>query len=488
MKKGFTLIELLAVIVILAIIALIVTPVVSNIVSNAKIAANARSVEGHIRNIELSIISEAFGTDGDMNKYDNVTSGSAIEAAFMLPTNDNVTCTSYTISNGTIQAATGCKEKNNSWSRTYTYSIANGAVANETEEEEEIENFEFNGTKVAASEGDTFKGIVYIDPKNPETACTADSELTNTNTGCKKFYIYDDSGSKYKMIMDRNLGDNVEWVSLDYVTEFITDGEHDSFVDFYNYNIGILTNGQCSSYIEECIISYLTDGEYDSMNELQEAYDNGIIDDDYLNEFDEALTELFDELDNAYFDLYNQSDLTTLEPVTLNAQLAVDTAGWIGSPRIITADEIAHIVGADREDTIKWNSTKTYIEDKEVIDYDTEIRWFNFDGGISEYSSSYEAWHKTNQYNTSHFNVPTTEKSNYAWLYDYLDSCIISGCNTELSGAGDYWTSNIVISDDIIGCVWKVKASGGLVFDSIFETGNTGGIRPVLEITKSLID
>ena len=36
MKKGFTLIELLAVIVILAVIALIATPIVINIINNAK--------------------------------------------------------------------------------------------------------------------------------------------------------------------------------------------------------------------------------------------------------------------------------------------------------------------------------------------------------------------------------------------------------------------------------------------------------------------
>ena len=44
-NKGFTLIELLAVIVILAIIALIATPIVLNIINNAKKESNERSVE-----------------------------------------------------------------------------------------------------------------------------------------------------------------------------------------------------------------------------------------------------------------------------------------------------------------------------------------------------------------------------------------------------------------------------------------------------------
>ena len=39
MKKGFTLIELLAVIIILAIIALIATPIILNVVEDARISA-----------------------------------------------------------------------------------------------------------------------------------------------------------------------------------------------------------------------------------------------------------------------------------------------------------------------------------------------------------------------------------------------------------------------------------------------------------------
>ena len=152
-KNAFTLIELLAVIVILAIIALIVTPVVSNIVSNAKIAANARSVEGHIRNIELAIISEAFETDGDMNKYDNVVSGDIIESSFQLPDNDNITCESYIISNGTIQSATGCTEKDDNWSKIYAYTIENGAEASADNSASTVvysysNNFLFIGDKI----------------------------------------------------------------------------------------------------------------------------------------------------------------------------------------------------------------------------------------------------------------------------------------------------------------------------------------------------
>lgn len=128
-KKGFTLIELLAVIVILAIIALIVTPVVSNIISSAKKAANARSVEGHVKNIEYAIIQKAFeeGT-GDLGIYDTVDSDSARQATGLtLPDGDKISCTTLHISNGTVTSASGCTAEG--WGVNFNYAEGTGASA-----------------------------------------------------------------------------------------------------------------------------------------------------------------------------------------------------------------------------------------------------------------------------------------------------------------------------------------------------------------------
>ena len=54
-SKGFTLIELIAVLVILAVIALIVTPLVLNVVRKAKDSANKRSVDAYGKSIELAV-------------------------------------------------------------------------------------------------------------------------------------------------------------------------------------------------------------------------------------------------------------------------------------------------------------------------------------------------------------------------------------------------------------------------------------------------
>ena len=61
-KKGFTLIELIAVLVIMAILALIVTPLVMNIIRKAKISAAKRSIDAYGRSIELAIADHLLDT------------------------------------------------------------------------------------------------------------------------------------------------------------------------------------------------------------------------------------------------------------------------------------------------------------------------------------------------------------------------------------------------------------------------------------------
>lgn len=54
-KNGFTLIELIAVLLILAILALIVTPLVMSIIKKARISADKRSIDAYGRSVELAI-------------------------------------------------------------------------------------------------------------------------------------------------------------------------------------------------------------------------------------------------------------------------------------------------------------------------------------------------------------------------------------------------------------------------------------------------
>ena len=82
-KNGFTLIELVAVLVIMAIIALIVTPLVMSIIRKAKIAADKRSVDAYGRSIELAIAgylmdTGTFPTNADLPNLQIEYSGSTV--------------------------------------------------------------------------------------------------------------------------------------------------------------------------------------------------------------------------------------------------------------------------------------------------------------------------------------------------------------------------------------------------------------------------
>src|SRR5574344_2101722 len=65
--NGFTLIELLAVIVILAVIALIVTPIVTGIIKQAKESANLRSAEGYYTAVKTKLLGNMLSTTNVLN-------------------------------------------------------------------------------------------------------------------------------------------------------------------------------------------------------------------------------------------------------------------------------------------------------------------------------------------------------------------------------------------------------------------------------------
>ena len=72
-NKGFTLIELLAVLVILAIIALIITPIVTNLIKDARIKSAENACEGLLDAVEVYYGREMLKTNGVFNGNTTVT-------------------------------------------------------------------------------------------------------------------------------------------------------------------------------------------------------------------------------------------------------------------------------------------------------------------------------------------------------------------------------------------------------------------------------
>ena len=98
-KKGFTLIELIAVLVIMAIIALIVTPLVMNIIRKARISADKRSIDGYGRSIELAIATYLL---------DNNTYPSSIDDLTIEYSGSEVVCSTTQINSDYTVYLTGC--------------------------------------------------------------------------------------------------------------------------------------------------------------------------------------------------------------------------------------------------------------------------------------------------------------------------------------------------------------------------------------------
>ena len=175
-------------------------------------------------------------------------------------------------------------------------------------------------------------------------------------------------------------------------------------------------------------------------------------------------------------------------------RLSEDTTGWVGSPRLITANEVAHITGADSNDTIKWAQSKTY--NNSSTNTSEEVTWFYLDGGSNSnptvYASGSNGWQKRV--------ANATTPSNYAWLYDYTYGCDTYGCTTKDDnkypyGTKDstnteniygYWTSDAVVGNSYYA--WRVSRNGSLIGNDGVDFAYSSGVRPVITVEKSLLE
>ena len=227
--------------------------------------------------------------------------------------------------------------------------------------------------RIAPAATDTHKGIVYLNPTNLSTSCDASSSVstTGTKTGCMKFYIFDDSGDTYKMILDHNTTATVAWAShADYIE---AGGTESDWEDGY-YNIK--------------------------------------------------------------------------GPVTALKQLNIDTAGWVGSPRLITAYEIANIVN-----------------------------YSSFDGSYNSYFSFEDV--------TPGVHYDENTVSPFAWLYDYTYECTNNGCTIADESTSGYWTSTATTDSSFDSFASTEMGELYNYANTDYDTGY--GIRPVITLSKSQI-
>ena len=177
-KKGFTLVELLAVIVILALIALIATPIILNVINDAKKQAAKDSAYGYMDAVEKYIVSSELE---DKSIKDRTYSVEELN-------NMGVSVKGSTPDNGNIEIKEGAVKNYNLGIDGYYITKDEVKKVSTTKKIE-------NGTE-----------IYY----NPETGnkCSKEAAKSTTGTkiGCMKWYVFNDKegNATVNVILDHN--------------------------------------------------------------------------------------------------------------------------------------------------------------------------------------------------------------------------------------------------------------------------------------------
>ena len=185
-NKGFTLVELLAVIVILALIALIATPIILNVINDAKKQAAKDSAYGYMDAVEKYIVSSELE---DKSIQDGRYSVEEL--------NKKISVKGSTPDNGNI-------EIKNSSVKSYDIGIDGYAVSNgEVKKVSTTKSFK-NGT------------AVYYNPETGKECKSSEAvSTTGTKSGCMKWYVFNDKegNATVNVILDHNTTAKVVWNS-----------------------------------------------------------------------------------------------------------------------------------------------------------------------------------------------------------------------------------------------------------------------------------
>ena len=186
-KKGFTLVELLAVIVILALIALIATPIILNVINDAKKQAAKDSAYGYMDAVEKYIVSSELEDKSIQDRTYSVEELNSMGVSVKGSTPDN----------GTIKIE-------NSSVKSYDIGIDGYVVRNGKVEKVSTTKSFKNGT------------AVYYNPVSGEKCKSSEAvSTTGKNSGCMKWYVFNDKegNATVNVILDHNTTARVAWNS-----------------------------------------------------------------------------------------------------------------------------------------------------------------------------------------------------------------------------------------------------------------------------------
>ena len=208
-RKGFTLIELLAVIVILAIIALIAVPAVMNIIDKANMSAFKDSAYGIIKAGDLYYAKKEMLDEELLEETFEFPNGAdKLKIKGQLPKDGNMIIDedgniAMAITNGKYCITKNFDDKDiklleNTSRCAIPYTLA--AVVTTSEK--------LSITKVDEC---IKRGTLCDFGADVEEPTSFAIEVNDTDI--YKFYVIDDDGKEVTMIMDRNLGESIAWIS-----------------------------------------------------------------------------------------------------------------------------------------------------------------------------------------------------------------------------------------------------------------------------------
>ena len=173
----------------------------------------------------------------------------------------------------------------------------------------------------------------------------------------------------------------------------------------------------------------------------------------FLDDGSDTIKLLLDHNTTAFI-AYN-NDVTKTTPDTINTQLHLDVANWNttvkNSARLISAQEVNQIAPTNSQ----W-------------DINVKGAYYNFHTGTKV-----------------HF-TGTQGANSFGWLFNNTGSCLNYGCNNEQNDTWGYWTSSYNTQDEEGNYAWRVHYYGSLQCDIVTDN-DSAGVRPVIEINKSLL-
>lgn len=427
-RKGFTLIELLAVIVVLAIIALIAIPLVLNSIEESKKGAKVNSAYSFIRNLELEIASSMI----EDNQSSIIGTNSLAE---LKEKGLNITLKGENPIEGSV-----CMYDDNKIAEAKLKYKDNKIIhyANDKAILIEDEDMSLDNCNTLAYFNTIEMSIANQTLDNKKRYVLADlSGITSEALSISKINACSDNGKITEASIEYSNGKKYKYngsklTEVEKFEELLCGAYPNGYAVYFDP----VNGAKCETYTTSNSNQGVKTGclKWYAINDEIEAETVNLIADHNVGTF-------------------NYSKYSTSYKID---QTKVNNAlipGWDNTfnPRLITGDEIKQITGKSA-----FSLTSSSDENYYYLDSNSK----------TQISSS-------------------SNKSPYAWLFDYLVGCQNYGCNhTISSGNSLYWTSNSVRGSSTYG-VYVIFRDGALKYYGA-NTG-IGGYRPVITVPKSLL-